>query len=176
MAAAGAVREATERQADAMVWAVHAPGGSQTASRAAALATQAEVAVGTTKAAADAATAKLAAAKLRVERYASMSMSEEALMAALLPCGKKVYQEQTVTGEKNFKCYARACCEDNCPNRGNLFEQRKGSACGYALVFDGFVCPVDNSDSELIWQRWEKMLRNKNEDRETDDGKAAKAS
>ena len=29
--------------------------------------------------------AKLAAAKLRVERYASMTQSEEALMAALLP-------------------------------------------------------------------------------------------
>jgi len=35
--------------------------------------------------------AKLAAAKLRVERYASMTQSEEALMAALLPCGKRTW-------------------------------------------------------------------------------------
>ena len=176
LAALGAEKEAAARQAEAVVWAVHAPSGSQLASQAAAMATQAEAAVVTTKAAADAAMAMLAVAKLRVERYASMSTSEEALMVALLPCGKKVYPEQTVTGEKTFKCYARACCEDNCPNKGNLFERRKGSACGYALVFEGFVCPIDNSDAELIWQRWEKMLRNKNEDRETDDGKAAKAS
>ena len=97
-------------------------------------------------------------------------------MAALLPCGKRAYPEQTVGGEKVFKCYDRACCEDNCPNKGNLFERRKGSACGYTLVFEGFSCPVDNSDDEFVWQRWEKMLRNANKDRETDDGKPAKPS
>ena len=79
-------------------------------------------------------------------------------------------------GEKTFKIYDCACCEDNCPNKGNLFEQRKGSACGYALVFEGYKCPIDNSDAEFIWQRWEKMLRNQNKERETDDGKPAKPS
>ena len=127
------------------------------------------------EAAAEAA-AKLVVAKLRVERYANMTSSEEALMAALLPCGKGEFPEQTVTGEKPFKTYLRACCEDNCAKKGNLFERRRGAACGYALVFEGYVCPIDNSDAEFIYQRWEKMLRNKNEDRETDDGKKAKPS
>ena len=88
-------------------------------------------------------------------------------MAALLPCGKRAYPEETVGDEKTFKIYDRACCEDNCPNKGNLFERHKGSACGYALVFEGFKCPIDNSDDEFIWQRWQKMLRNANKDRET---------
>ena len=48
-------------------------------------------------------------------------------MAALLPCGKRAYPEETVGDEKTFKIYDRACCEDNCPNKGNLFERRKGN-------------------------------------------------
>jgi hypothetical protein len=169
------VDEAAARQAGVDVWAHHAP-DSKAAATAAAEAAVAESKASKAKAAAGSAAAELAVAKQRVQRYASMTASEDALMVALLPCGKKEYPKQTVTGENTFKCYGRLCCEDNCPNRGNLFEHRKGSACGYALVFEGYVCPIDNSDAEFIWQRWEKMLRNKNEDRETDDGKQAKPS
>ena len=155
-AAAVAADEAVARQADAAVWARQAA-HSTAAATAAAEAAAAESKAAEAKAAFDSASAKLAVAKQRVERYASMTSSEEALMVALLPCGKKEYTEQTVTGDKTFKCYQRACCEDNCPNRGNLFQQRKGSACGYALVFEGNTCPIDNSDAEFIWQRWEKV-------------------
>lgn len=174
-AALKAASEVSGRQADAAVWERLAPELAPASAAAAAVAAAMEAMTKATAAATEAAV-KLAAAKQRVERYARMSQSEEALMAALLPCGKRAYPEQTVGGEKVFKCYDRACCEDNCPNKGNLFERRKGSACGYALVFEGFTCPVDNSDDEFVWQRWEKMLRNANKDRETDDGKPAKPS
>jgi hypothetical protein len=174
-AASEAASEAKARQADVAVWERHAPDSAAAATAVAEAATASTAATGAAALAA-AAAAKLAAAKLRIERYASMSTSEDALIAVLLPCGKRAYPEQTVTGEKTFKNYDRACCEDNCPNRGNLFERSKGSACGFALVFEGYSCPIDNSDSEFIWQRWEKMLRNLNKDRETDDGKAAKPS
>ena len=173
--AAAAATEAAASRAEANVWAGHTA-DSTIALEAATAATVAEGRAAAAKAEASAAAAKLAAAKQRVARYAAMSTSEEALMAALLPCGKKEYTEHTVTGEKPFKIYARACVEDNCPNKGNLFERRKGSACGYVLVFEGHVCPIDNSDAEFIWQWWQKMLRNENKDRETDDGKAAKPS
>ena len=168
-----ATSEAAARGADAEVWEAHAP-SSQAAARAAAISAEAEAAAAAAVATAKAAAEKLAAAKLRIQRYAAMSKSEEALMAALLPCGRREFEEHTVTGERPFKCYVRACCEGNCPNRGNLFERRKGAACGYELVFEGYVCPVDNSDDEFIWHRWEKMLRNENKDRETADGKQAR--
>eukprot|EP00966_Prymnesium_polylepis_P275615 6368123-Prymnesium_polylepis.1 len=174
-AAAQATAEAAARRADAEVWAAHAP-DSQAAARSATEANTAEAAAAAAKSAATAAAAKLAGARLRIQRYAAMSASEEALLAALLPCGRREFEEETVTGEKTFKCYPRACSEGNCPNRGSLFERRKGSACGYDLVFEGHRCPVDNSDDEFIWLRWEKMLRNENKDRETDDGKQAKPS
>jgi hypothetical protein len=115
------------------VWAHHAP-DSEAASASAAEAASAEADAAKAKAVAADAAVKLAVAKQRVERYASMTASEDALMAALLPCGKKEYPEQKVTGEKTFKCYMRACCENNCPNSASLFEQRKGTACGYALI------------------------------------------
>ena len=175
VAAVKATSEAAACQADVAIWERHAP-ESIAARQAAAAAAAASEAVTQAKAKATEAAAKLAAAKLRVQRYASMTQSEEALMAALLPCGKRTFPEQSVGGERPFQIYARACCEDNCPNKGNLFERRKGSACGYALVFEGFTCPIDNSDDEFIWQRWEKMLRNANKERETDDGKPAKPS
>ena len=174
-AATQATAEAAARRAEAEVWEAHAP-SSQAAAQSATVAEDAEAVAATAAAAAEAATAKLAAVKLRIERYAAMSASEEALLAALLPCGRREFEEQTVTGEKTFKCYPRACCEDNCPNRGNLFQRGKGTACGYELVFEGYKCPIDNSDDEFIWQRWEKMLRNENKERETDDGKPAKPS
>ena len=172
-AAAQAMSETAVRGADAEVWQAHAP-SSQAAARAAAVAAEADAAAAAAVAASKAAVEKLAAAKLRIQRYAAMSKSEEALMVTLLPCGRREFQEHTVTGERTFKCYLRACCEGNCPNRGNLFERRKGAACGYELVFEGYVCPVDNSDNEFIWSRWEKMLRNENKDRETADGKQAR--
>ena len=174
-AAARATAEAVARRADAEVWAAHAP-NSQVAARSAKEAEDAEAAAAAGNDAAKAAAEILAAAKLRIQRYAAMSASEDALLAALLPCGRREFTEETVTGEKTFKCYPRACCEGNCPNRGNLLDRRKGSACGYDLVFEGYKCPVDNSDDEFIWERWEKMLRNENKERETDDGKPAKPS
>ena len=174
-AAAQATSEAAARGADAEVWEAHAP-SSQAAASAAAVAAEADAAAATAVATAKAAVEKLTAAKLRIQRYAAMSASEDALLATLLPCGRREFTEQTVTGEKTFKCYLRVCCEGNCPNRGNLFDRRKGSACGYDLVFEGYKCPVDNSDDEFIWLRWEKMLRNENKERETDDGKQAKPS
>ena len=176
--AARAADEAAAKHAILRMWEQHVDDHASSAGSAAAAAAAltADAAASTAKVAVEAATAKLTAAKLRVERYASLSTSEEALMAALLPCGKREYPEQTVVGEKTFKSYSRSCCEDNCPNKGNLFERRKGSVCGYALVFEGYACPIDNSDDEFVWQRWMKMLRNANKERETDDGKAAKPS
>lgn len=128
-AALKAASEVSGRQADAAVWERHAPESAWASAAAAAVAAAMEAMTKATAAATEAAV-KLAAAKQRVERYARMSQSEEALMAALLPCGKRAYPEQTVGGENVFRCYDRACCEDNCPNKGNLFERRKGSACG----------------------------------------------
>jgi hypothetical protein len=171
--AAKATSEAAARGADAEVWEAYAP-SSQAAARAAAVAAEADAAAAAAVAAAKAAAEKLAAAKLRIQRYAAMSKSEEALMEALLPCGRREFEEHTITGERPFKCYLRACCEGNCPQRGNLFERRKGAACGFELVFEGYKCPVDNSDDEFIWPRCEKMLRNENKDRETADGKQAR--
>lgn len=154
--AVAAAREAAARRADADILARDAP-SSEAAATAAAEAAAAILKASEATDAAASAVAQLHTAEQRVKRYARMTESEEALMAALLPCGKNEYPEHTVTGEKTFKCYTRACCENNCPKRGNLFERRTGSACGYELIFEGHVCPVDNSDAEFIWQRWEKV-------------------
>jgi len=154
--ASTAAIEAAARRADSLVWTNYAPGLSA-AVAADAEAVKAEAEAAKLEEVAVKARSELAVACRRVERYASMTASEDALMAALLPCGKKEYPEQTVTGEKLFKCYSKACCEDNCPKRTQLFERCRGSACGYELVFEGHVCPVDNSTDEMVWQRWEKM-------------------
>ena len=71
-----------------------------------------------------------------------MTKSEEALMEALLPCGKDPYHEYSIVGERTFKIHKKLCCDDNCPKRLN----NPREACGFENVFrgSGFTCPVDN--------------------------------
>jgi hypothetical protein len=134
----------------------------------------------TEKATAEAAEAanRLDEARARVQRYADVTKSVDALMATLLACGKDPFFEYSITGERTFKAFRKACAEGNCPKKLSTPRQACGfdlTICNGWVVFGGHVCPVDCSTSHYTdWEAWEAVLRNDNKGRENDDGSAMK--
>ena len=147
-AAAAALRAETARDAAETAW--HAAGATDSEESAAAAAATYEQ-----HAAAEAAAlAQGAAAAAKAQLYDDMLKSPEHLMAALLPCGRTVYPDYSVTGAKPFAEYDRQCVHDNCPKK--LFAAR--AACGWGAQFGG-GCPTDLEEGRCDWQVWSQQLR-----------------
>lgn len=101
------------------------------------------------------------AALLRRQHYDNMSCNTDALLEALLPCGKISIPTYSVTGERPFRMYPRECAHGNCPNR--VF--RAASACGWDRRF-GAACPIEASEDPYSWFVWEQRVRGQNSDGE----------
>ena len=156
----------SEREAETAAWAAAADGCTEGNSALGAAAEAASARVGEAERAhADAVRADadadqaLRAANERRFQYERMSRDLEALHQALLPCGQLTLPEYTVTGERPFKLYPKACVEDNCPNK--IFRGKE--ACGWDRVF-GADCPVETSEDSFWWWAWEMRPRGNKED------------
>ena len=97
--------------------------------------------------------------RARALKYDGMTVSTEALLDALQPCGKQSYPDYSVTGASVFRSYDRACAEGNCPQK--VFN--RSNACDWENVF-GADCPLESSNEKYDWWVWSKQLRGTDQD------------
>jgi len=114
----------------------------------------------------EATAAAAAAARQRrqlAELYDGMTVSTEALTAALLPCGQRAEPGYSLPGHV-YAEYDHACASGNCPKQ--VFAPRE--ACG--VTADGVwrrfgpECPVECSDDPFEWYGWSMQQRGVTED------------
>lgn len=97
--------------------------------------------------------------RARALSYDGMTASPDALIDALLPCGKRSYPDYSVTGASVFRCHDRACAEGTCPKQ--IFDRR--NACGWENLFS-IDCPLESSKERYDWWIWSKQQRGTDRD------------
>lgn len=100
----------------------------------------------------------------RLQKYLDASRSTSHLRKALLPCGETAFPEYSI-GDATFKAFNGLCCLRRCPKRPFILgaPPRGPNPCGWDFVF-GADCPLEATDDEFTWWRWEPRLRCEKED------------